>query len=236
VHGPWYPPADRRGDGSKRSLYLGVLKTLDEQLGVLFDHLRASPALKDNTLVLVCSDNGPEPGAGKAGPFRGTKGMLYEGGIRSPLIVWGPGFIEAGKAGQRNDTSVFAAFDLVPSLLSLCDVPAPANVKFDGENIRATLTGGSTASRQDPIFWRRPPDRPGPKGEHWPDLAIRAGRWKLVCEYDGSRAALYDLEADREETSDVAAANPAITKRLSAAATAWHRSMPPDNGAALRNP
>jgi uncharacterized sulfatase len=233
VHSPFFPPAERRGDGSKRTLYLGVLKTLDGELGVLFDHIRCSPEREDNALARVCSDNGPEPGAGRAGPFRGTKGMLYEGGIRSPLVVWGPGFVEASKAGQRNDTSVFAAFDLAPSLLSLCGGTAPAHVKFDGEDVRATLTGGSTASRQAPIFWRRPPDRPGPQGERWPDLAVRDGRWKLLCEYDGSRAALYDLETDRGETTDVAAANPEVVKRLTAAATAWHQSLPPDNGPRL---
>ncbi|MGH7127166.1 MAG: sulfatase-like hydrolase/transferase, partial [Planctomycetaceae bacterium] len=93
VHSPFFPPRARRGDGTKRDLYHGVLDTMDEQLGVLFDVIRGDETLRDNTLILLCSDNGPEPGAGSAGPFRGSKGMLYEGGIRSPLIVWGPGLI-----------------------------------------------------------------------------------------------------------------------------------------------
>ena len=94
VHSPFFPPAARRGDGEKRTLYHGVLDTMDEQLGELFDYIRGSEALRDNTLILVCSDNGPEQGAGRAGPFRGHKTQLYEGGIRSPLVVWGPGFVE----------------------------------------------------------------------------------------------------------------------------------------------
>src|SRR6185436_8544780 len=93
VHSPFFPPKSRRGDASKHELYEGVLKALDVQLGSLFDRIRNDASLRDNTLVLVCSDNGPEEGAGSAGPFRGTKGMLYEGGIRSPLIVWGPGLV-----------------------------------------------------------------------------------------------------------------------------------------------
>jgi uncharacterized sulfatase len=97
VHSPFDPPGNRRGDGSKRALYHGVVETMDEQLHPLFDAIRNSPTLRENTLVIFASDNGPEPGAGTAGPFRGTKGQLYEGGIREPLIVWGPGLIPANR-------------------------------------------------------------------------------------------------------------------------------------------
>jgi uncharacterized sulfatase len=234
VHSPFFPPPARRGDGAKRTLYLGVLDTMDEQLGALFDFVRGHDQLRDNTLILVCSDNGPEPGAGSAGSFRGAKGGLYEGGIRSPLVVWGPGFIPAAKTGRRNEQSVFSAIDLVPSLLALAKVAAPANVAFDGENMAETLVGKSDASRQAPIFWRRPPDR-----KSWdrsgvplpPDLAVREGDWKLVCQYDGSRPELYDLSRDSSEAMNLAATRPQIVERLAALLLAWHHAMPPDNGA-----
>jgi uncharacterized sulfatase len=67
-----------------------------------------------------------------------------------------------------------------------------------------------------------------------PDLAVREGRWKLLCEYDGSRAELYDLIADPAEKNNVAAAHAAEVRRLTAALLGWHRSMPPDNGPAYR--
>jgi uncharacterized sulfatase len=66
-----------------------------------------------------------------------------------------------------------------------------------------------------------------------PDLAVRAGDWKLLCDYDGSKPELYDLARDRGETTNLAAQEPEIVRRLTAAALAWHRSMPPDNGPAL---
>ncbi len=233
VHGPWWPPVDQWRDG-KRGLYLAVLEAMDRQMGRLFDHLRNTPALRDNTLLLLCSDNGPEPGVGHAGPFRGTKGTLYEGGIRSPLIVWGPGLLKQGSAGTVNTESVFAAFDLVPSLLKITGAKVDGTV-FDGEDVSETLLGHSAASRTEPIFWRRPPDRKtmAPSQERLPDLAMREGRWKLLCEFDGSLPQLYDLTNDREETNSLVADQPEVIQRMVRQVVAWHQSMPPDNGAAI---
>jgi len=232
VHSPFFPPAARRGDEEKHSLYRGVLDTMDEQLGVLFDHVRRRPALRNNMLILVCSDNGPEPGAGSAGPFRGAKTMLYEGGIRSPLVVWAPGLIDPAKNGAVNRASVFAAIDLVPTLLEIAGVPVPEDVGFDGQALPGVLLGRSEASRDEPLFFRRPPDRDAFYGvPDLPDLAVRLGNWKLVCEYDGTRPRLYDLGADPGESADLSSRHPDVVRRLTRAVVAWHRSMPADAGA-----
>jgi uncharacterized sulfatase len=234
VHGPWWPPTDKWAEG-KRGLYLSVLEEMDRQFGKLFDHLRSNPELRDNTLLLICSDNGPEPGAGSAGPFRGSKTTLYEGGTRSPLIVWGPGLTEKAKAGSVNTNSIFAAFDLAPSLLSIAKIEAK-DIAFDGENIAPALLGQSEVSRAAPIFWRRPPDRKTASAalpERLPDLAMREGEWKLLCGYDGTKPQLYDLAKDRGETANLAAHHPEIVNRMTQALLAWHQSMPPDNGPSL---
>jgi uncharacterized sulfatase len=208
---------------------------MDEQLGVLFDYIRQSPQLSTNTLILVCSDNGPELGAGSAGPFRGYKTMLYEGGIRSPLVVWGPAWIDSDKAGTINKTSFFAAIDLVPTLLAMVGVQVPGTVQFDGVPLVDVLLGKSQASRQPPLFFRRPPDRDAFYGEaNLPDLAVREGRWKLLCEYDGSKTQLYNLNSDPGETSNLAAQHTEVVRRLTTLLLKWHQSMPPDNGPIFR--
>ena len=233
VHSPFWPPVEQWADG-KRSLYLAVLIEMDRQLGKLFDHVRAAPALRDNTLILVCSDNGPEPGAGSAGPFRGTKAMLYEGGIRSPLIAWAPGLMNKSKVGTYNETSVFAVFDLAPSLLAIAKVNQPSSIAFDGENLESVLLGQSTLSHTAPICWRRPPDRKTMQtAQRLPDIAIRDGDWKLLCEYDGTQPELYNVKADRAETTNLANQQPEIVARLKEIVLDWHMSMPPDNGPAL---
>lgn len=231
VHSPFFPPKERRGDASKRDLYLGVLETMDEQLGTLFDFVRNDEKLKNNTLIVMCSDNGPELGAGTAGPFRGHKTTLYEGGIRSPLVVWGPGVIAADKAGTTNEESVFAAYDLVPSLLAVAGVEAPQDVTFDGQSLPGVILGQSTESHQGPICFRRPPDRPEIQGKQLPDLAVRDGKWKLLCSYDGSDPQLYNLNKNRGERKNVADAHPEIVERLTKTILDWHKDMPADNGA-----
>lgn len=229
VHSPFFPPAALRGDSKKRTLYLGVLETMDQQLGVLFDYIRDSDQLRDNTLIIVCSDNGPEQGAGGAGPLRGYKTWLYEGGIRSSLVVWGPGMIERTNSGSVNTKSFFSAIDLVPSILDVSNVLT--EVDFDGENVADVLLGKSNRSRHDPLYFRRPPDRDSFYGdEDLPDLAARDGRWKLLCEYDGNDAELYDLELDRGETTNVIAQHAAVAKRLGRQLVDWHQGLPQDNG------
>jgi uncharacterized sulfatase len=203
---------------------------MDRQLKALFDRVCKDPSLRDNTLILVCSDNGPETGAGTAGPFRGYKTQLYEGGIRSSLVAWGPGLL--ARKDHVNRASVFAAIDLVPTLLDLTGTPRVQGVTYDGESVLDTLLGRASKSRQAPLFFRRPPDRDAFYGDDdLPDLAVRVGQWKFLCEYDGSSPELYDLDADRGETSNVVTDHPDMAARLSELLLAWHRSMPPDKGA-----
>ena len=228
VHSPFWPPVDKWGKG-KRELYLSVLEEMDRQLGRLFEFVKNDPKLRDNTLILVCSDNGPEKGAGVAGPFKGYKTHLYEGGIRSSLIAWGPEIIT--KQNTINRESVFSAIDLVPTLLDLAGAPHPEGVLFDGESLPDILTAKSTSSRMKPIFFRRPPDRDSFYGiNDLPDLAVRHGKWKLLCEYDGSHPELYDMETDRGETTNIANNHPQTVTHLTQLLLTWHQSMPSDNG------
>lgn len=234
VHSPFFPPVDRWGDGGKRALYNSVLDTMDEQLGVLFDRIRNDEHLRNNTLILFCSDNGHEPGAGRSDPLRGSKTWLYEGGIRSPLIVWGPGFLAKGSAGTTNDSAAFSAIDLNCSLYAFTGTALPQGRKLDGENVLDTVLGKKKGGRRSPFFFRRPPDRPG-NDKKWgmgdnPDLAVRDGKWKFLINYDRSEPQLYDLTSDISEAKNLAKLKPKVAARLREAVFAWNATMPPDAG------
>ncbi len=235
VHTPLWPPVAAWKEG-KRAKYLAVLEAMDRQLGALFDRIRSEESLRQNTLILVFSDNGPEPGAGSAGPFRGSKGTLFEGGVRSPLVVWGPGFVAKKAGGFHDERSVLAAIDLAPSILALTGVKPAADGHFDGVDRKAALLGTEPSARPAPLFWRRPPDRKRlAEAPHvpLPDLAIRDGEWKLLCDYDGSNASLYRLTDDPGEKTDLAGQNADVVDRLRKAVTDWNTSLPPDKGPEL---
>jgi len=226
VHSPFFPPRTLRGDGSKKSLYLGVVQATDDQLAPLFDYVRNSPKLRDNTLIVIASDNGPEPGAGSPGPFRGHKGNLYEGGIREPLIVWGPGLLNKSATGTTNAATVVAGVDFLPSMLAVAGAHPEANEIMDGEDLSRSLLGNQQAKRTRPLMWLRPPDRPGPANDPFPDLAIRDGDWKLLINEDGTGPQLYDLSKDIKEKNNLASDKSELVERLKTMVLDWRKSMP----------
>lgn len=229
VHSPYWPPYEDYGvakEQGKRGLYLAVLGALDQQVGKLFDYIQNDEQLRNNTLVLICSDNGPEKGAGRAGGLKGYKTHLYEGGIRSSLIVWGPGLIAPEAVGTRNASSVFSAIDLVPTILEVTGTPVADSITYDGEALTETLLGETQASRTAPIFYSRPPDRKSYYGfTELPDLAMRDGAYKLLCDYDGSRPELYNLETDAAETTNLATAQPDRTAAMTQELLKWYEMV-----------
>lgn len=229
-HGPWFPSLDRWSE-DRRERYGAVVEEMDAQLGALFDRIRGDDALRENTLVVFCSDNGPEVGVGRAEPLRGGKTWLYEGGIRSPLIVWGPGLLAEGAAGTVNAESVLCALDLNRSLYRLAGAPVPGGHELDGEDRLDTFLGRSGEGREAPVFFRRPPDRPGfghGADEDNPDLAAVEGNWKFLVNLDGSDPQLYDLEADPSESTNLAAERPEVVERLRETVLAWDATLPRD--------
>ena len=228
VHTPLFPSV-KNWRKTNRGLYRAVIEEMDAQFGTLFDRIKNDPKLRDNTIILLCSDNGPEVGCGSGGPFKGSKATLFEAGVRSPLVVWGPGFIDQAKRGTVNKDSVFCAMDIAPSLLSLVGVKA--DTPFDGVDLADTLIGKSTASRPAPIFFRRPPDCKEHRGQtNLPDFAVRDGKWKFLCDYDGGRPMLFDIIADPSESKNLASQNPELVERLTEAIMEWNAGMPKDAG------
>jgi arylsulfatase A-like enzyme len=185
--------------------------------------------LDQNTILIFSSDNGPLPtfGGKRAGGLRGSKISLYEGGDREPLIVRWPGHVPAGRV---DDKTVMSAVDFFPMFCRLTGAPLPGGVAFDGEDLTESFFGKSM-ERHHPLFWEYGRNDSGfdyPKNprDRSPNVALREGKWKLLVNADGSGAELYDLEADRNETRDVATANPEIATRLREAALNWRKSLP----------
>jgi len=211
--------------------YAGMLGSLDESVGRILKKLDELE-LADNTVVVFSSDNGGVGGyadAGVAGareithnaPLRGGKGMLFEGGIRVPLLVRWPGVTKAGAVCDVPVTSV----DFFPTLVEIGGGKMPAGQVRDGVSFTGLLRGGANSLGREAIFWHFPGylqanDRTG-AWRTTPAGAIRMGDYKLIEFFETGERMLYDLAQDIGETKNLAGDLPEKRDTLHAALKAW---------------
>jgi len=213
---------------SPRKHYAAFLSTLDEKVGEVMatvDELR----LRENTLVIFLSDHGHSVevrtmgGGGSAGPYRGHKFELWEGGIRVPCMAVLPGVIPAGAVRGQMATSC----DWLPTIAAICGAKLPDR-KLDGKNILPLIKSADAPSPHKVFHWQ--------SGGMW---AVREGKWKLVCQrFPRRRGAkqpkapqvqpglfLSDMEADVTETKNLAQDHPDVVRRLTKLHEEWVREI-----------
>jgi arylsulfatase A len=184
--------------------YAGMITRMDREIGrirSLLDEL----GLADNTLIIFTSDNGPTFNGGtdseffnSAGPLRGLKTQLYEGGIRVPLIAWWPEKIEA--AGVTDHVSAF--WDFLPTFAELLGAAVP--VEIDGLSLLPTLLGRPAQQRRHAyLYW-----------EYQGRQAVRLGDWKGYRASLDDEIELYDLSTDIGEARNVADLHPDVVARI----------------------
>jgi len=144
-------------------------------------------------------------------PLAFGKGVLYEGGIRVPYIVWWPGVAAQGNVSD----DIVSSLDILPTFLAAAGAKLPTDREYDGVDIRPSLEGKPNDLRQRTLFWRIARDR-----------AVRNGNWKLVWNGDAAPR-LYDLSSDIDETKDLAAVHPEIVEKLMTAWTEWNKKNAP---------
>ncbi len=212
------------------AVYNGALSEMDRNVGRILSKLDEL-GIADNTIVVFSSDNGPEDihvgetthsGIGSAGPFRGRKRSLYEGGVRTPFIVRWPGHTPANAIDEQ---TVLSGVDFFQSIATLCGAKAPDGATFDGEDMSAAITG-APRDRTKPLFWERRFYVVGDPMHMSPMLAVREGNWKLLINPDRSRVELYDVTKDPVEVDNLANDNAALVDAMSAKLLAWHKSLP----------
>lgn len=226
IHTPLEPPEHLRGDLSTHDRFLGVMEEMDRQLGRIFAFISSDPELRNNTLIIFTSDNGPDMDVNDAAPLRGTKTTLYEGGIRVPFIAWWPGKIPEHKNGFVDKKTVIAGFDLPPTFMAVAGIEKNPGPAFEGQNMHSVLKGKRSRGRENALFWMRPPDRPGYDGVNAPDLAIRKGDYKLLMDWDGSNPQLYNIAEDPGESRNLAKENPIIAEQLRGELQEWFQDYP----------
>lgn len=215
-HNPIQPPPDwlervrkREPNASeKRCKLVALIEHLDAGIGRVLDTLDRT-GLADRTLVIFSSDNGGVLGYGaNNGPWRGTKGEVYEGGLRVPGVVRWPGHITPGtQTGRLTQT-----MDIFPSACEAAGVVPPGEI--DGVSFLPALSGRAGEEKRGLYFVRREGERKfGGKTIE----AYRLGDWKLVQNSPFAPAALYNLQADPMESTDLSGNEPETFEKLSKA-------------------
>jgi arylsulfatase A-like enzyme len=207
-----------------RRVHCAMIAAIDDAVGDLMGLLRRR-GLDNNTIVYFQSDNGataegradhrgrPYRG-GSNEPLRGHKQTLYEGGIRVPAILWGPGQgIPAGRVYREPGV----AMDIPPTMLKLAGGGMPGPI--DGADLLNVIRKGD-ANPHEFVFWNYLQHR----------AVVHKGRWKLKAERVAptdplTRIELFDLAADLGETTNRAAVEPKVAAELTAAINHWESQL-----------
>jgi arylsulfatase A-like enzyme len=207
-----------------------TVAAVDDSLGKIMRELKRA-GLLERTLVFFMSDNGPSAEkrnllddsnqfyhGGSAGPLRGYKGGLFEGGIRMPTLMSWPWKIPAGQVIDK----IGVAMDIFPTFVMLAGGKIPDDRIIDGRDVFSMVTrSAGSPHEQKPIFWAYGDQR-----------AVRRGNWKLVLDgrlnFDDSvedKTFLADLAADPGERTNLAANHPQLVKELTQLIEAWETDV-----------
>jgi len=195
----------------KRRTFAGMIAALDDAVGRVLTKLRELK-LEEDTLIFFLSDNGgptPQTTSGN-GPLRGTKGQVYEGGIRVPFLVQWKGHLPAGQVCPHP----VIALDLHPTALAAAGGAVAPEWKLDGVDLLPYLKGEKQGPPHDTLYWRFQQQR-----------AIRQGDWKLVQSRRGMEWELYHLGEDIGEQHNLADKRPDRVKELREAWQAWNAEL-----------
>ncbi len=195
-------------DGGGLPVYQRMIHHMDEGIGRILATLKAKGIERD-TLVVFTSDNGGERYS-DTWPFVGKKMDLLEGGLRVPLLVRWPAFVQAGGVTAQP----MMTMDWAPTILDATGVAADPGYPLDGLSMLATLRDPKKL-RKRPMFWRM---------KYRGQAAAIDGPWKYLRQ-DGHEF-LFNLEMDPRERANLAARKPLQFKRLREKFSAWNATMP----------
>jgi len=190
--------------------FAAMIAELDDYVGEILSQI-TKLGLEKNTIIILASDNGPHLEAGadpdyfnSNGELRGYKRDMYEGGIRTPLLVKWPGIIKEGTTTDH----ISAFWDIMPTIAEITGSETPAGI--DGISFLPTLLGKKGQKEHESLYWEF--------HEQGGKIALRMGNWKAVKrdidKTPQQPTELYDLSVDIGEINNIASSNPEIVKKM----------------------
>lgn len=218
----------RDNENIPNAAFYGMIANIDENIGKLISFLEEKK-LKENTILIFMTDNGTAQGAKVVGDrldgfvsegynagMRGIKASKYEGGHRVPLFIhWEAGGISTGK----DIDELTAHYDVVPTLIEMCQLEVQAELSFDGSSL-LPLIHGDKANFEERIVITNSQRTEVP--EPWRRTSLMQGKWRLI---DGVE--LYNLETDPEQRTNIAEQHPDKMAAFTAAYEEWWKELLP---------
>ncbi len=197
-------------DANKR-VYLGMIAALDDAVGEILTALRET-GLDEQTLVFFLSDNGGATytRATDNAPLRGGKFTNFEGGINIPFLLKWKGHIPGGVVFNPP----VSALDVFATAAAVAGSPLPTDRTYDGVDLLPHLGQAAPTDVHPALYWRSMYTK-----------AVRQGRYKLIRDEKAARTVLFDLAADKSETTDLAARSPAVVEELLGKLSRWEAEL-----------
>jgi arylsulfatase A-like enzyme len=219
-------PIPRNMDADTQARVYAMIDNIDRNVGQFLKWLDEQK-LTENTLVIFMTDNGRATPGYNAG-LRGNKSTVYDGGIKSPFFAYWPSKLQPGVASDR----IAMHIDLMPTILEICGVSKPADLKLDGRSIWPLLTRQPTTSWPERTLFSQ--SHRGDEPVLYHNVAARNHKWKLVSgtgfgleslPASGPKFELFDMESDPYEQHDVAMQHPDLVAKLKAEYEAWFKDV-----------
>ncbi len=209
---PWFSKTPAHLPKERRQA-LSMIAAMDDGIGRIRTRLREL-SLDRNTLVFFISDNGAplKEGAWNGSlntPLIGEKGMLTDGGVRTPFVAAWPGTLAAGRVYDEPVINL----DVAATAVALAGLPA--DPLLDGVNLMPFLLGQKAGAPHDALYWR------------WrSQAAVRTSHWKLIFLGPKERF-LFNLDSPEGEVRNRLGEFPAVAAELEAKLRAWDATLPP---------
>jgi arylsulfatase B len=218
---------DTEGNLRNRQILGAMIHSMDAGIGRILDALDEQ-GIADNTIVWFFSDNGGHVGIGENRPFRGSKGNVFEGGIRVPAAVRWP---TGGVQGGGSISAPLNYLDVMPTLMTAANIAERDDLRLDGQNVLPILRGEAATDREFYSYV-------GQLSNEREQLMAMDRDWKLIiigpepldrAALASSQTLLFDLGEDPSEQQDVASEHPRIVTRLTQQALAFRALQPEEH-------
>ncbi|WP_298365777.1 sulfatase [uncultured Lutibacter sp.] len=201
--------------------YASMVESVDDNIGRVVDYLEEN-GLRENTIIIVTSDNGYNGNTSANKLLRGSKGYIYEGGIKVPMLINWPNNIT-----PRNSDAAVTCLDIFPTLMDVAGIEDFKGV-LDGNSVTELFREDSKLFQERPLFWQL-----NSQWKHGTCSVIRKGDFKLIQFLADGKLELYNLKTDVAESDNLAEKEVEITKNMLTELVEWRKinkvPLPPNS-------